>query len=321
MKSVVSALAVLCMLSATPAWCMKIGVLPAADALALYVAAEEGLFTRHGLDVDIVPFQSAIELAAAVRAGALDGFFGDIINVALLHEGGVPQAIVATTSHAAGVEHAAAAPRHFGVALAPGSRIRDVSTLAGAKVAIGRATIVDFLLDAMLARAGQTSGYVQHVDIRQIPVRLQMLLAGQIDAAVLPEPLLSLVEAQGATVLLDDRGLGLPLAVVALAQAHATPERVEPLQRALAEAMRRINEAPEHTRTLMTAKGLLPKGAHGYRMVRFDPAHCPYGLPDNAAVEQVLDWMRAAGVLRTRSGQAATGGGMVYGAPASVRLP
>ncbi len=60
---------------------LRLGVLPAADSLVLNVAHDEGLFEAEGLDVDLIPFQSALELGAAMRAGELDGHFGDIINV------------------------------------------------------------------------------------------------------------------------------------------------------------------------------------------------------------------------------------------------
>ena len=78
---------------------LKLGVLPAADTIVLHVAADEGLFAKQGLEVELVPFQSALELGAAMRAGALSGHFGDIINVLMQNESGSPQAIVATTSH------------------------------------------------------------------------------------------------------------------------------------------------------------------------------------------------------------------------------
>ena len=77
---------------------LKLGVLPAADTIVLHVAADEGLFAKQGLEVELVPFQSALELGAAMRAGALSGHFGDIITVLMQNESGSPHAIVATTS-------------------------------------------------------------------------------------------------------------------------------------------------------------------------------------------------------------------------------
>ena len=37
------------------------------------------------------------------------------------------------------------------------------------------------------------------MEIKKIPIRLQMLLSGQVTAALLPEPLLTLAETHGAT--------------------------------------------------------------------------------------------------------------------------
>ena len=51
---------------------LEIGTLPAADSAVLYVAEAEGLFRKEGLDVKVVPFKSALEIGAAMRAGRLD---------------------------------------------------------------------------------------------------------------------------------------------------------------------------------------------------------------------------------------------------------
>ena len=59
---------------------LKLGVLPAADTIVLHVAADEGLFAKQGLEVELVPFQSALELGAAMRAGALSGQFGSALH-------------------------------------------------------------------------------------------------------------------------------------------------------------------------------------------------------------------------------------------------
>lgn len=43
-----------------------------------------------------------------------------------------------------------------------------------------------------------------------------MLLSGQIESALLPKPLVSLVEVKGARIVLNDCKLNTPLAVIAL---------------------------------------------------------------------------------------------------------
>ena len=276
---------------------LKLGVLPAADTLVLHVAADEGLFDKRGLDVELIPFQSALELGAAMRAGALDGHFGDIINVLMQNESGSPQAIVATTSHAS------PEARCFGLVVSPKSTAQSLADLKGRDIAVSSATIIDFLLSELLAAEGAAPDALNRQDIRQMPVRLQMLLSGQIESALLPEPLVSLVEAKGARTVLDDRKLDTPLAVIAFKRtvldAADGAQTVANFRDALREAAARINETPEAYRPVMEAKGLLPKGAAAtYRMVRFDMKSTPTGLPSEADITRFADWMKANRILK-----------------------
>ena len=289
--------ALFCQQTTLAADAMKIGVLPAADSLLLHAAREDGVFSAHGLDVELVPFQSALELGAAMRAGSLDGHFGDIINVLMQNENGAPQLIVATTSHSS------PKARFFGLAVSPRSSAQTLEELKGKSCSIGRATIVDFVLDALLENEGAT-GSLEKRDIRQIPVRLQMLLSGQIESALLPEPLLSLVEGQGARVLLDDRKLRLPLAVIALkkperADDPAFADRVSRFRAALKEEADRINADPDAYKTMMQKLGLLsPKAAPHYAMLRFEEPFTPLGLPSEDDIQSYASWMRKNRLLK-----------------------
>ena len=291
LKRCLAATLLLCCLACRPAWAapaqtMKIGILPASDALALHVAQEEGLFAGHGLDIELVPFQSALEQAAALRGGALDGWFSDMIAVLVMHESGVPQTFIATMCYSG------PGRRFFGIATAPGSPISSIADLRGKKVAISQATIIDYMLSSILRSLGLADDYAERVDIRQISVRLQLLSAGKVDAALLPEPLLSLMEARGSRVIADNTGFEEPLAVMALKTEKADPKTVSAFQAALAEAMGRINADPERYRDVMLAKKLLPKeAAASYTMLAYPPAHTPTPPPSAAEVERVARWM------------------------------
>ena len=282
---------------------LKLGVLPAADTIVLHVAADEGLFAKQGLEVELIPFQSALELGAAMRAGALSGHFGDIINVLMQNESGSPQAIVATTSHSSPDN------RCFGLVVSPKSKAQTLADLKGKDIAVSSATIIDFLLAQLLQQEGAAPYFLNRQDIRQIPVRLQMLLSGQIACRVRPgppvppEPLVSLVEAKGARTILNDCKLNTPLAVIALKRdvldAPDGAQTVAKFREALREAAKRINETPDAYRPIMEAKGLLPKGASAnYTMVRFDMTHTPTGLPSEADIKTFADWMKANRILK-----------------------
>ncbi len=275
---------------------LKIGSLPAADSLILHAAKEDGVFAAHGLNVEIIPFQSALELGAAMRAGSLDGHFGDIINVLMQNENGAPQVIVATTSHS--TPHA----RFFGLAVRPDSPAKTLDDLKGKTCSIGRATIVDFVLDSLLETEGAADSLDKR-DIRQIPVRLQMLLSGRIDSALLPEPLLSLVEGQGARVILDDRKLSLPLAVIALKKPEknddAFADRIRRFRAALGEEAEKINADPDSYKNMMQRLGLLSdKAAPNYAMLRFEEPLTPLGLPSEEDIRHYADWMQKNRLLK-----------------------
>lgn len=274
---------------------LKLGVLPAADSLLLHAAVDDGLFREQGLDVELVPFQSALELGAAMRAGALQGQFGDIINILNQRDNGVDQAIVATTTHSGPQQ------RHFGLAVSPASKAQSLADLRGADIAVSSATIIDFLLTRLLEQERLPQDYFQRQDIRQISIRLQMLLSGRLEAALLPEPLVSLVEAKGARTLLDDQGLDTPLAVISLRREFTDPDTVRRFRAALTEAARRIDADPETYKALMIRKGLLPKdAAPAYAMLRFDSGQGS-GLPPLPTAKDIAvfaEWMRAADMLR-----------------------
>lgn len=274
---------------------LKLGVLPAADSIVLHAAVDDGLFLAEGLDVTLVPFQSALELGAAMRAGALQGQFGDIINILNQRDNGVDQAIIATTTHSGPRQ------RYFGLVVSPASKAQNLADLKGADIAVSSATIIDFLLTRLLDREQLPPDYFQRQDIRQISIRLQMLLSGRLEAALLPEPLVSLVEARGARTLLDDRGLDTPLAVISLRREFTQPGTVSRFRAALTEAARRIDADPEKYKKLMIAKGLLPNdAAPAYAMLRFDASR-ESGLPPLPTAEDITlfaEWMRAANMLR-----------------------
>ena len=97
----------------------------------------------------------------------------------------------------------------------PKSKAQTLADLKGKDIAVSSATIIDFLLAQLLQQEGAALDFLNRQDIRQIPVRLQMLLSGQIESALLPEPLVSLVEAKGARTILNDCKLNTPLAVIA----------------------------------------------------------------------------------------------------------
>ncbi len=275
---------------------LSIGTLPAADSLLLYAAQEQGIFEKYYLEVEIVPFQSALELGAAMRAKSLDGHFGDIINVLMQNETGAPQQIIATTSYA--LEN----QRHFAIVASPKLKDISINNLQNKKVAIGGDTIVDFLLTQISLANNLDKNYFAKEDIRAIPVRLQLLMLGEVDAALLPEPLVTTMEAQGAKVIFDDTSLSEPLAVIALRNEIVKNEDVViRFRKALTEAAAHINQQENHElyKNIMVKAGLLSeKVKNTYSLIQFDANRLPNYLPSKQEIEVYIDWMMEKNILK-----------------------
>ena len=286
------------MMASAHAETLRIGVLPAADSIVLHVAADESLFKAKGLDVEVVPFKSALELGAAMRAGRLDGHFGDLMNVFTQNERGVPQAVILTTTHTHQDQRA------FGLVVSPkaAEEIKSLADLKGTETAMSSATIIDYLLDRMTTVEKLPEGALKNLEVKQIPIRLQMLQTGKVATAMLPEPLVSVVEARGGRVIWDDRAINEALAVVALRQEKLKPETVTGFREAVAEATKLIESEPDRFRAVMVKKGLLPAPvAKDYKMVRFSMFGTKDGLPPlptASDVTRVGEWMVKKGMIK-----------------------
>uniref|UniRef100_A0A7C4VR27 ABC transporter substrate-binding protein n=1 Tax=Desulfatirhabdium butyrativorans TaxID=340467 RepID=A0A7C4VR27_9BACT len=278
-----------------PGWSaegIRIGVLPVVDTLPLWVAKERGLFEANGLDVELVSFDSALERDAALQAGKLEGYFGDLLNTVLLIRSGQPIRIVTTAYHTD------AGRRMFGLALAPGSDIDRPDRLVHRTIGISRATVIEFLLDQMLAAAGVPSNQIEKQDIKKIPIRMQLLLSGQIAAALLPEPLLSLAESKGARVLLDDRRLDLTETVIALKKnwIETDPGRLARFRTAYAKSVETIRQEPEAMIDILVRRCRLPSELSAAFRPPVFPAS---GLPTSRDIELVQKWLMKNRMLDT----------------------
>ncbi len=73
-------LLLLTLLAASPAPAaqpLKLGMLQIEDSAPFYVAEQEHFYQRQGLEIELVPFLSAIERDSALAAGAIDGAIDD----------------------------------------------------------------------------------------------------------------------------------------------------------------------------------------------------------------------------------------------------
>lgn len=270
---------------------ISFGTLPALQALPLYVAQEKGFFAHEGVRVELVPFKSALEKDAALAAGGIQGYFGDLPTAITFDANAKRARMVATVYNTTGGE------RMFAVLAAPGTGKPTLEDLAAKGIAGSSNTVIEYVVRHLLDMKSSMSG-LKMIESKDIGARLAMLLQKQVPGAVLPEPLVTLAERKGAVVVADDRGTGLSSTVLLFTDEFLAkrPDDVKRFLKALARASALIAKSPEEVRWSMVALARVPDDlASTYPVPRF-PAP---SVPERELVMDVYQWLAEKKVLKS----------------------
>jgi len=281
------ALSATSMLAAAPAKAtepLRLGIMPDADSLPFMVAEAEGLFAKNGVAVELVSFANAEERDAAIQAGRLDGAVSDLLAACFLVAGGFDMRVTSVTDG------------RYGIAAAPGSGIANTAGLAGKKIGLSSNTIIQYSVDAITNAAGLTASGYNAVAIPKMPVRMEMLLAGQVDAAGLPEPFLTTAIQRGAILVGTTEQFHIDAAVIVFSKAVLDTRLadVQNLYTVYALAAEKINATPESYRAFLVEKARFPADIKdAYRFVKYRKPT----MPDATQVQAVIVWLKARGLL------------------------
>lgn len=266
---------------------LRVGYHTVDDSVPFLVAAQEKLYEEKGVQVELVPFASALERDAALTAGAVDGSLSDPVSSLLLDNG---RGTIKITSVCLGQKPEEGV---YSILTSPKSKIDSVVQLKNVPIAVSHATFIEFVTDRMLEDAGFAPDEIKIVDVKKIPVRLQMLMTGAVEAATLPEPLSSIAESQGAKRLLADSSAAKSLSqTVIIFRTETLQKRLPDVQRffaAYGQAVRNINADPEKYRSVFVKNGRVPADlAESYRLSTY-PEPVPFS-PEQ--FQPVLKWLQ-----------------------------
>jgi NitT/TauT family transport system substrate-binding protein len=268
------------------------GTLPVLQALPLFVAVEKGYFKDQGMQVNLVNFNSAMEKDVALSSGQIVGYFGDMMTPMVLTANKIPAKMVAT------IFNTPKNRRMFAIMASPKHTGQGLRELAQAGIAGSSNTVLDYLTSKLLKANGIDINQTHPIEIKSIPIRLQMLLTGQIPAAVLPEPLASLAEQKGARAVADDAGAGLSATVLVFTEGFIkkNPGVVRLFLKTVEQASLYINKHPDEVRAVMNRDCKVP-----------EPLQKTFPIPEfqkltAPASNQVMDvhaWLRTKGIIKS----------------------
>jgi NitT/TauT family transport system substrate-binding protein len=293
MKQLLVILFVICTYSSATAASLKIGLLQIEDSVPFYVAEQEGLFEQENVRVELVPFLSALERDSALTAGAIDGAISDPIGALLLDQG---RGLIKITSLGLGKT-----PQEgvFAILAAPSSGIQSVEDLKGVEIAVSNATIIEYVTDRLLEQQGFSPEQISKVEVKKMPIRMQMLLSGSVKAATLPEPLSTIAAGKGAKVLISDADLDQSLSqTVVVVSSEAMIDKKEAIRslfQAYGRAVEAINGDPERYRALVVEKGRIPPFMADNYPIAVYPAPEPFS---RELFEPAAQWLAGKGLIQ-----------------------
>ena len=171
---------------------VTIGMLPLEPTMQAAYADAKGFFARQGIEAKITVLTDPAQIPAAVLSGNVQFSSFSVGGIATLKVRNAPVRMVA-----AGSLYRPTAPTTAIVA-APGRQIGRARDLKGKRIAIdARNTIAHIGLLKWLKRSGLSG---DDVTLTELPFAQMLgpLRRGQFDAAVLPEPFLTLATQRGA---------------------------------------------------------------------------------------------------------------------------
>jgi len=177
---------------------VTVGVIPIVDTAPIYLGVAGGIFKNYGLELDLKSsLLGATGTVPGVVSGQLDFGYGNALSLVTAQSKGLNLKIIAPGSETTGISgHDTSA-----VVVMANSNLKSPADLGGKTVAVNTVkTLGDTTIRETVSKAGGDASRVKFVEV-SFPDAYAALSKGQVDAAWLAEPFLTIAEKQGARIL------------------------------------------------------------------------------------------------------------------------
>lgn len=258
---------------------LKIGVMSDLGAAPFVIAKEKGLFDDLGLDVEITVFKSATDRDTAMQTGNLDAAMADMLTIVFYNDAKFEAKMTSATYG------------NYVMVSTPNLTEADLKTLDKVKVGISANTVIDFATQQIAANSGLEQT-IETIAIPQMPVRLEMLSAGELETATLPEPLASAAVLSGGEKLSGTIDLGLQpgIFIVTKKVIDEKSKAVEKLYEGYNQGVEYLNstDQSEYIQLLVDQLGFPPSLVDSFDF----PILSKATPADEVTFSTVLSWMK-----------------------------
>ena len=262
---------------------MRIGVMPDVGAVPFVMAEQQGYFDEQDIDVEIVVFRSAIDRDTALQTGNLDAVMADMLTIIFFNEAEFDVKMTSQTDGA--------------YKMVSSSKLNNEEFNNLEKISIGLSsnTVIDYTSQKIAQSLG-FENQLEKVAIPQMPVRLEMLRAGELSGATLPDPLAAAAVEEGGVIIgtTDDFNLYPGIFMITDSYLQSNQEVVQKMYEAYNESIEYINQTDvdEYYDFLVEKLGypITLKGIFEMPVLNLAKA------PDKMTFEDTLEWMMNVGL-------------------------
>ena len=232
---------------------LTVGVIPIVDVAPIYLGQDQGFFTEHGIELELVPGSGGAAAVPGVVAGDFQFAFGNVTSVLLAASQGLPLQVVAEGNSSTGDPET----DFSAVVVAADSPIRSAADLAGRTVAVNNVkNIGEVTIRKAVEDAGGDSATIDFVELA-FPDMPAAVAGGDVDAAWVVEPFVTVATGQGARKVLANFAEAVDDLTVATyfttEQVIAEePELVDDFQAAIQESLQYASDNPDEVRRIIT---------------------------------------------------------------------
>jgi len=264
---------------------LRIGVMSDLGAVPFVIAQQQDYFEKRGLQVEIQVFKSAIDRDTALQTGNLDGAMVDMLTLLFYNDAGFD---VKMTSQTYG---------NYKMITSPSLSIDSFLNLNTVSVGLSSNTVIEFATQK-IAEAKDFDAKLSMVAIPQMPVRLEMLRANELNGATLPDPLASAAVLDGGSLIGSTEEYGLFPGIFVMTQTaiEQNSDGIKSLNEAYDEAVDYINQKQieEYFDFLVEKLGFPPVLKGKFEM----PTFIKTSPPDQKTFNEVSSWMQKKGLLK-----------------------
>jgi NitT/TauT family transport system substrate-binding protein len=252
---------------------LSLGLMPAVDSAPILLAAERGYFRQEGLRVELEIYTNAQNRQSALQSGQIDGAITDLVALTTNVAGGFD---IRATTLTSGM---------FIVLAREGSMEKGRITVGTMEI-----SVTNYLLDHWMGERYN----MDKVYINEIPLRLEAVASGKLDAGIFPEPLASVGAAKGLRKLRfpPPEGRWPDALVFTEAVRKEQPGAVRAFHRAYNRAVAAIRKDEAAAREILIAR--IPQLQPELRDALSLPEYRPASLPEREYLERVIRWTEEA---------------------------